>query len=99
VIEVDEVRDADSNVPVAKLSERPSKAWSKAFESVIAWTKKKGDKPDGLSDHPIPQAVMGAEFELVQDELRMHLGFGTIWAHVREFIEDVAIAYANGATG
>jgi hypothetical protein len=99
VIEISEVRDQDSNRPVAKLSDRPSKVWTKAFESVIAWAKKKGDKPDGLGDPAIPLVVIEGDFKVMQDELRMHVGFGKAWAHVQEFIEDVAIGYANNATG
>jgi hypothetical protein len=96
VIEID-VNDKDGNRPIGKLSETPSKAWREAFDSVILWTKQRGDKPD-IGDVPIPQAVRDAEFKIVKDELQMRLTFGNSWRHVKAFTEDVAIAYANKIT-
>ena len=94
-----QVDDQTGNRPVGKLSEVPSKAWTKAFDGVIRWTKQKGDKPDGLGDPKIPQTVLDSTFEIVRDELRMRIAPAKTWADVREFVEDVAIAYANDATG
>jgi hypothetical protein len=89
------VEDEKSNRPNGKLSEVPSRAWKKAFDGVIQWTKKNGDKPDGLGDPDIPQIVIDSTFEIVKDELQMRITPFKTWADVREFIEDVAIAYAN----
>jgi hypothetical protein len=35
------------------------------------------------------------QFTIAIDELRMRLVFGNNWGHVRQFIEDGAIAFAN----
>lgn len=92
-----QVDDQNSNRPVGKFSDVPSKAWKKAFDGVILWTKKKGDKPDGLGDPKIPSAIMDSTFDIVRDQLRMRIAPAKTWADVREFVEDVAIAYANMA--
>jgi|SRR5579859_1997613 len=95
MIDVVQVEDEQSNLPVVRLSGIPSAAWQKAFESVIRWTKQKGDKPQGLGDPPIPENVKQGKFEIDGDRLRMTLIPGKQWADVRVFIEDIAFAYAN----
>jgi len=99
MIDVAEVEDEQSNLPVERLSGIPSGGWRKAFESVIRWTNQKGDKTEGLGDPLIPDNVKQGKFKIAGDRFCMTLIPGKQWADVRAFTEDVAIAYANRVVG